>query len=114
MDLGKLPAFHLTLAFLPYKVLRAASRIDSADSGKMYSTEVVARYRGMLCSSHQLGSSMVAHIDKHIPSSSWGQFRDTMEQRHTDGDQHFGSEEFAELFRSMLEDDALLQFQYPP
>jgi len=112
MDLGVLPAFHLTLAFLPFKVLRAASQIDPAGSGEMFRTGAVAQYRAMLCSSHALGASMVAHIENHLPSRSWDHLVDSMETEHLPDDHNNGSDEFADLFRTMCESDAFLDFGY--
>lgn len=112
MDLGVLPAFHLTLAFLPFKVLRAASQIDPAGSGEMFRTGAVAQYRAMLCSSHALGASMVAHIENHVPSRSWEHLVDTLETGQLADDHNDGPDEFADLFRAMCESDAFLDFRY--
>jgi hypothetical protein len=114
VDLGVLPAFHLTLAFLPFKVLRAASQIDPSGSGALYTTKEVSQYRAMLCSSHRLGESMVAHIENHIPSPSWSQLVETMEPGLPGDSQNESSEDFAELFRTVFESDAFFDFQYPP
>lgn len=114
MDLGILPAFHLTLAFLPFKVLRAASLIDPAGSGGMFDNETVVQYRAMLCSSHRLGAIMVAHIESHIPSPNWGQLVETFEPGIVEGHQDPETEDFTELFRTIFESDAMFDFQYPP
>jgi hypothetical protein len=112
MDLGVLPAFHLTLAFLPFKVLRAASQIDPSGSGEMFRTEAVTQYRGMLSSSHSLGTSMVEHIESHVPSRSWDHLVDSMESGNLGDDHNEGADDFAELFRAMCESDAFLDFHY--
>jgi len=114
MDLGVLPAFHLTLAFLPFKVLRAASQIDPTGSGDMFRTEAVTGYRAMLSSSHSLGASMVAHIENHVPSRSWDSLVDSMEPENLGDDHNDGSDDFAELFRTMCESDAFLNLHYQP
>jgi hypothetical protein len=114
MDLGILPAFHLTLAFLPFKVLRSASQIDPNGSLELFNTTAVTQYRAMLCSSHRLGASMVAHIENHIPSPSWGQLVESFETGIPVVDHQAETEDYADLFRSMFESDALFDFQYPP
>jgi hypothetical protein len=112
MDLGVLPAFHLTLAFLPFKVLRAASQIDPSGSGEMIKTEAVTQYRAMLSSSHSLGASMVAHIENHVPSRNWDYLVDSMEPGNLGDDHNEGPDDFAELFRTMCESDAFLDFHH--
>jgi hypothetical protein len=114
MDLGILPAFHLTLAFLPFKVLRAASQIDPNGSLEMFGTAAVTQYRGMLCSSHRLGAAMVAHIENHIPSPSWSQLVESFDLGIPAADQDPETSDYADLFRSIFETDALFDFQYPP
>lgn len=103
MDFALLPAFHLTLAFLPFKVLRAASLIDPRESGPMAATREVQQYRSMLISSHSLGASMIGHIEDHQPSQSWFAFAAEMpgnEGREVDAGDF---DAFAEKFWEMCE-----------
>jgi len=56
----------------------------------------------------------VAHIENHIPSPSWGQLVESFETGIPAVDHHAEADDYADLFRSIFESDALFNFQYPP
>lgn len=110
MDLALLPAFHLTLAFLPFKVLRAASLIDPQGSGPLISTDQVKQYRSMLITSHPLGASMIERIEEHRPSQSWIAFAAMLPGSEAEVMDIGEIDLFAERFWTMCETDNFLDF----
>lgn len=112
MDLAVLPAFHLTLAFLPFRSLRAASLIDPVGSGALADTDNYARYRSMLVTSHPLGAKMVQNIEAHRPTKSWDSFVSQLPENDiaagVGGDDDVDA--FAERLWAMCDEDNLFDF----
>lgn len=109
LDLAVLPAFHLTLAYMPFRALRAASLIDPVGSGPLASTQNFMRYRSMLVTSHPLGGQMVQNIEAHRPTDSWQSFVSQL----PDSEISAGETEvdaFAERLWAMCEEDNLFDF----
>jgi hypothetical protein len=70
IDLGHLPAFHLTLSFLPFKTLLMAKKVTASQEGRVLTAEFTA-YRNLLIASHPSAGDFVWRIEQAQPPSGW-------------------------------------------